>query len=208
MLIVTARLPRRKLAFSVAAAALVCCAALALNFGGDAAQAAMTSSLPSPKGVKTNEDRVAYLEGYGWQVAQEPLATEELMIPEEMDESYDDYLALQTSQGFDLEQYAGKRVKRYTYEITNYPQLPHRRSGRPCQPNDLPKHRHRRRGPLPPDGRIPPRPGHAGRVMIPPPESSLLRGCFFHAFRPGTIYKNQRKKLCCPPIFLKFFQAD
>ena len=48
-------------------------------------------------------------------------ATEELLIPEEMDESYDDYLALQASQGFDLEQYAGKRVKRYTYEITNYP---------------------------------------------------------------------------------------
>ena len=64
---------------------------------------------------------MAYLEGYGWQVLEDPLATEELRIPEEMDESYDDYLALQASQGFDLEQYAGKRVKRYTYEITNYP---------------------------------------------------------------------------------------
>ena len=123
MLIMTAKLPRRKLAFSVAAAALVCCAALALNLGGGAFQAASASAsgLPSPKGVKSNEDRVAYLEGYGWQVLEEPLATEELLIPEEMDESYDDYLALQTSQGFDLEQYAGKRVKRYTYEITNYP---------------------------------------------------------------------------------------
>ena len=123
MLIMTAKLPRRKLAFSVAAAALVCCAALALNLGGGAFQAASASAsgLPSPKGVKSNEDRVAYLEGYGWQVLEEPLATEELLIPEEMDESYDDYLALQTSQGFDLEQYTGKRVKRYTYEITNYP---------------------------------------------------------------------------------------
>ena len=123
MLIMTAKLPRRKLAFSVAAAALVCCAALALNLGGGAFQAASASGsgLPSPKGVKSNEDRVAYLEGYGWQVLEEPLATEELLIPEEMDESYDDYLALQASQGFDLEQYAGRRVKRYTYEITNYP---------------------------------------------------------------------------------------
>ena len=123
VLIMTAKLPRRKLAFSVAAAALVCCAALALNLGGGAFQAASASAsgLPSPKGVKSNEDRVAYLEGYGWQVLEEPLATEELLIPEEMDESYDDYLALQTSQGFYLEQYAGKRVKRYTYEITNYP---------------------------------------------------------------------------------------
>ncbi len=121
MLIVTARLPRRKLAFSVAAAALLCCAALVLNLGDGVAQAASAPALPSPKGVKTNEDRVAFLEGYGWQVKEEPLATEELLIPEEMDESYDDYLALQAGQGFDLERYAGKRVKRYTYEITNYP---------------------------------------------------------------------------------------
>ena len=122
MLIVTARLPRRKLAFSVAAAALVCCAALALNLGGGAWQpVSAASALPSPKGVRTNEDRVAYLEGYGWQVSPDPLATEELLIPEEMDESYDEYLALQAEQGFDLEKYAGKRVKRYTYEITNYP---------------------------------------------------------------------------------------
>ena len=113
MLIVTARLPRRKLAFSVAAAALLCCAALVLDLGSGAFQAASASatSLPSPKGVKTNEDRVA----------EEPLATEELLIPEVMDESYDNYLSLQTGQGFDLEKYAGKRVKRYTYEITNYP---------------------------------------------------------------------------------------
>ena len=48
-------------------------------------------------------------------------ATEELLIPKEMDASYDDYLALQSGQGFDLSKYAGKRVKRYTYEITNYP---------------------------------------------------------------------------------------
>ena len=54
-------------------------------------------------------------------MAEEPLATEELLIPEVMDESYDNYLSLQTGQGFDLEKYAGKRVKRYTYEITNYP---------------------------------------------------------------------------------------
>jgi len=38
-----------------------------------------------------------------------------------MDDSYQDYLALQSQQGFDLEKYAGKRVKRYTYEVLNYP---------------------------------------------------------------------------------------
>ena len=43
------------------------------------------------------------------------------MIPETFDESYADYLSLQSEQGFDLTQYCGKRVKRYVYEITNYP---------------------------------------------------------------------------------------
>ena len=42
-------------------------------------------------------------------------------IPEEMDESYRRYLELQAAQGFDLERYAGRRIRRYTYEVTNYP---------------------------------------------------------------------------------------
>ena len=121
MLIVTAKVPRRKLALGVAAAALLCCCAVALTFGGTDSRETAGSGLPDPKGVKSNEDRVEYLEAYGWEVNSEPLATQELLIPEEMDESYDEYLALQSEQGFDLKQYAGKRVKRYTYEITNYP---------------------------------------------------------------------------------------
>ena len=122
MLIVTAKMPRRKLALGVAAAALLCCCAVALNFGQSMlAQEVSASSVPSPKGIKSNEDRIEYLSAYGWQVSPEPLASQELLIPTEMDDSYDEYLTLQKEQGFDLEQYAGKRVKRYTYEITNYP---------------------------------------------------------------------------------------
>ena len=121
MLIVTAKMPRRKLALGVAAAALLCCCAVAVNFGQAAVQEVSASVLPDPKGVKSNEDRIEYLSAYGWQVSSEPLASQELLIPTEMDESYDEYLALQEQQGFDLKKYAGKRVKRYTYEITNYP---------------------------------------------------------------------------------------
>ena len=51
----------------------------------------------------------------------DPIAVEELIIPEQFDETYSQYLELQASQGFDLTDYCGKRVKRYTYEITNYP---------------------------------------------------------------------------------------
>lgn len=121
MFIITAKVPRRKLALGTAVAALLCCCALALNLIPSQSRAAAASAAPNPKGVRSNQDRIAYLESYGWNVTEEPLASQELLIPDEMDESYDDYLALQEEQGFDLKQYAGKRVKRYTYEITNYP---------------------------------------------------------------------------------------
>jgi hypothetical protein len=66
---------------------------------------------------------VAYLQTHGWLVSEEPASVEEVLIPETFDASYDEYLALQSSQGFDLTQYAGKTVKRYTYQVSNYPGL-------------------------------------------------------------------------------------
>lgn len=121
MLIVTAKMPKRKLTLGVGLAALLCCCAIALNFGQAMGREASASALPSPKGVKSNQDRVDYLSAYGWQVSEDPIATQELLIPEDMDESYREYLTLQNGQGFDLQKYAGKRVKRYTYEVFNYP---------------------------------------------------------------------------------------
>ena len=122
MLIVTAKMPKRKLTLGVAAAALLCCCAIALNLGqGMIGREVSASALPSPKGVRSNQDRIDYLAAYGWQVSPDPVATQELLIPKEMDDSYTEYLALQTGQGFDLQKYAGKRVKRYTYEVLNYP---------------------------------------------------------------------------------------
>lgn len=122
MFIWTARLRRGKL-IAGAAAVLVLCGAVALVGGALSARGvdAVSPAPASPKGIKTNEDRVAYLESYGWQVSAEPVAVEELIIPQEFDETYDQYLALQSGQGFDLTKYKGKRVKRYTYEVTNYP---------------------------------------------------------------------------------------
>ena len=42
---------------------------------------AVSPAPASPKGIKTNEDRIAYLE-LGWQVSADPLSVEELAIPE------------------------------------------------------------------------------------------------------------------------------
>ena len=120
MIIYTARLPKRGL---MAAGAAALCGvfaflafALTLTLSGRAV--AVSAEV---KNVKTNDDRLAYLNGLGWQVSSQPIATEELLIPEQFDDSYQGYLQLQADQGFDLTQYKGRRVKRYTYQLTNYP---------------------------------------------------------------------------------------
>ena len=119
MFIITARVRKGPILAVAAAAAVVC--GILLSAAGLGGRDTAVSGVVSPTGIKTNEDRVAYLESYGWQVSQEPTAVEELLIPETFDESYTQYLDLQTAQGFNLTDYQGKRVKRYTYTINNYP---------------------------------------------------------------------------------------
>ena len=121
MLIVTAKLSRRKLALWGAAVAGLLCCALLLNPGH--AQSALATQTPAvgTTGIKTDADRIRFLSEYGWQVSSDPPTVEELLIPSDFDDSYIEYLALQAEQGFDLYTCAGKRVKRYTYRITNYP---------------------------------------------------------------------------------------
>ena len=121
MLIITAKLPRRKLIIgALAAAALGCCALLGVLFA-PAGRGAQVYAAVNAKGIRTNEERLEFLSEYGWQVEETPAAVEELIVPRQFDESYDEYLSLQAQQGFDLAKYAGKRIKRYSYEITNYP---------------------------------------------------------------------------------------
>lgn len=119
MIIWTARLHKGRLvAGGIGAIALICGLAVLFGVFGRATTASATVS---PKRIKTPEDRIAYLQSYGWTVKEEPLAVEELVVPEEFGAEYADYLSLQESQGFDLTRCKGKTVKRYTYEITNYP---------------------------------------------------------------------------------------
>ena len=125
MIIITKKLHPRRL---VAGCALFALALGVLGAGlglvRDIHSAAAVAYLQvDPRGIKTNADRVAFLEGYGWIVSQEPAAVEDIRLPDTFDASYDEYLSLQKSQGFDLSQYAGKTVKRYTYQVSNYPGL-------------------------------------------------------------------------------------
>ena len=71
--------------------------------------------------VKTNEDRVEFLSGFGWTVSEQPLESEEVTIPDEFDTVFIEYNNLQKLQGLDLSNYKRKDVMRYTYEVKNYP---------------------------------------------------------------------------------------
>ncbi|MDD4715712.1 MAG: DUF4830 domain-containing protein [Oscillospiraceae bacterium] len=73
------------------------------------------------KHISTNEDRISYLESYGWVVSDQPIASEELVIPNSLEKTYSQYNTLQTEQGFNLARFQGKKAMRYTYKILNYP---------------------------------------------------------------------------------------
>ena len=71
--------------------------------------------------MRTAEDRIAYLAGWGWEAVESDTPVEELELPREFGPEYDQYLQLQLDQGFDLTRCAGKRIRRYTFDICNDP---------------------------------------------------------------------------------------
>lgn len=71
--------------------------------------------------AQDNAQRKAFLAQFGWEVSEEPTEICEIIIPETFDSVYQQYNTLQQSQEFDLTRYQGRRVKRWTYEVKNYP---------------------------------------------------------------------------------------
>ena len=71
--------------------------------------------------IKTNDDRIAFLQQFGWTVEETPVEEEAVTIPGEFDKVFVSYNELQKQQGLDLSKYKRKDVTRYTYKITNYP---------------------------------------------------------------------------------------
>ena len=105
----------------VTAAALVLVAGLSIMLAGCHGKedtAKQTGILAA-----TDADRIAFLEDLGWQVDGEPMETLDLQLPEDLADSWAEYVALQTGQGLPFANYAGQNVRRYTYRINNYPSV-------------------------------------------------------------------------------------
>ena len=120
MLIVSAKVSKRKFLLGLAAAV---CVILLLVFlfqksdspGGEAGMPGQTDQ------GGTNEDRLAFLRSYGWEPSEAPVETQEVRIPETFNDVFSRYNRLQQSQGFDLANFAGKTVQRYVYHLNNHP---------------------------------------------------------------------------------------
>ena len=115
MLVMTAKLDKKKIAM-IFAVVVVVIAAVALRLsGGDDSTATIAPE------VSNNDSRVAFLKGFGWEVTTSPVESGQVKIPQNSSEVFDRYNALQKSQDYDLSKYAGKTVMRYVYQINNYP---------------------------------------------------------------------------------------
>lgn len=107
----------------------VLCLALAILFGvaviADAGAAIVppeeTVETVSFSRVKTDEDRLKLLTDLGWKTTGEVVEEESFTLPETFDRVLLGYNEIQKDQGLDLTRYRKKKVTRYTYEITNYP---------------------------------------------------------------------------------------
>ena len=128
MFIFSVKAQNVKLALSLIASVLIIvCVATLLPMGTrdyqypDEMVSAAKSLSPSDfKNISANEDRVAFLKEFGWEVDPNAVEIIEVTIPREFDKVYQKYNALQISEGLNLEKYKGKSVKRYTYLVNNY----------------------------------------------------------------------------------------
>lgn len=73
-------------------------------------------------GETAEQDRCRrMLKEYGWETEDIAEEIENITVPAVFDSVYERYNELQLEVGFDLREYCGKKGRRYTYVVTNYP---------------------------------------------------------------------------------------
>lgn len=117
MNIYTFKLTRKRAlaALLIVAAIVVLIILLVPDRGGSDSQTAATGE------VRTEADCIDYIQSLGYLVADIPVSSRQVTIPETFDDVYTQYNALQQTCGFDLAAYKGKRVTLRTFSVTNYP---------------------------------------------------------------------------------------
>lgn len=117
MFICTLKFDRKKAAFAVILLALVIIGIILLV---GAHHKAADEREPKPvASVKSEKNRVAYLNQYGWSVESPAMSEDTVMIPRSFSAVFESYNELQKQQGFDLSRYCGTEVTMYTYRVNN-----------------------------------------------------------------------------------------
>ena len=91
-----------------------------INSGNPQAKASITDPTLNFS-AETDADRLGFISQIGYTVQNEPISVNEIIIPSEFDEIYTQYNNLQLNSGFDLSNYKGCTVKKWTYKVTDYP---------------------------------------------------------------------------------------
>lgn len=99
---------------------LVLIIALAVFGDGTAVSASSGALEVDFSGVKSAEQRTAFIEQFGVKVDKNSESEQSFKMPDNFDRVILGYNELQKKQGLDLSKYAGKRVTRYSYAVTNY----------------------------------------------------------------------------------------
>lgn len=71
-------------------------------------------------GIKTKENRLAFIRSFGIEVDEGSEEERAFRMPDDFDRVVLGYNILQQKQGLDLSKYKNKKVTRYTYKVTNY----------------------------------------------------------------------------------------
>ena len=117
MFIVSVKTSKKKL---VAAATLLALAIGMVIFSPVVAREA-SADMDKKYSAANARERISFLAQYGWEVEEEPTEVVEIIVPSEFSTVYENYNQIQMDEGFDLRDYSGKRLNRWTYRVTNYP---------------------------------------------------------------------------------------
>ena len=105
----------------LAGALFVACAVLGVYAAGHSVSTASRSAAAVDYRAQNAEQRLAFLSQFGWEVEEDPVEVSEVLIPGKFDKAFEEYNDIQKKQGLDLLKYGGRRAKRWTYEVKNYP---------------------------------------------------------------------------------------
>ena len=93
---------------------------LVLSGKGGVVSAASSATEVDYGGIKTKDDRISFIQGFGIEVDEGSEEVAQFRMPDSFDRVILGYNELQKRQGLDLSKYENKRVTRYTYKVTNY----------------------------------------------------------------------------------------